>query len=271
MQAGAALHHRIVPGASTAPVLAALFVVECDLDMPLVSLPRPGPQFVVRFGASERDSLEVHALGARGKVHRKVGRRGQRAVVARLRPGAPAAVLGTSASTIAGRIVSLDELWGAAAVRRLVDRLFRSRDMNDAAAVLEMAIADRIAAAHGRGANSGRDGYERDERAQLVLNAADRLPRENVSAVAAGLGVSERHLRRVFRDAVGVSPKEFTRLSRFHRALRVAREDAHASWASIAAAAGYYDQAHLIAEFRAIAGAPPRAFLNELRAASSVG
>ena len=89
-------------------------------------------------------------------------------------------------------------------------------------------------------------------------------------AVASGLGVSERHLRRVFHETVGVSPKAFAKLTRFHRALRAARDDAHAGWASIAAAAGYYDQAHLIAEFRAIAGATPRALLDELRTAPSI-
>jgi hypothetical protein len=36
-------------------------------------------------------------------------------------------------------------------------------------------------------------------------------------------------------------------------------------------AAGYYDQAHLIAEFRAIAGVTPRALLGEIHAAASVG
>ena len=35
-------------------------------------------------------------------------------------------------------------------------------------------------------------------------------------------------------------------------------------WTSIAAAVGYYDQAHLIADFHAIAGATPGAFLREL-------
>lgn len=257
----ALLHNRIAPSASTAPVVAAMFVVECDLETtPLLSIPRPEPQFVVRFGASARDSLDVHAVGARGKVHRKVGRRGQRAVVARLHLGAPESVLGAPASTIADRIVPLAELWDAASVRRLADRLFGAHDMSDAAAILETAIADRFAAARGRG-----------DRERLALSAAKRLSGATVNTVAADLGVSDRHLRRVFREAVGVSPKTFTRLTRFHRALRAARGGGHASWASIAAAVGYYDQAHLIAEFRAIAGAPPRAFLDELRAASSFG
>ena len=83
-------------------------------------------------------------------------------------------------------------------------------------------------------------------------------------AVASDLGVSERHLRRVFREAVGVSPKTFAKLTRFHRALNSAREKDEPAWASIAAAVGYYDQAHLIADFHAIAGTTPSAFLAEL-------
>jgi AraC-like DNA-binding protein len=74
----------------------------------------------------------------------------------------------------------------------------------------------------------------------------------------------------VFHEAVGVSPKAFATLVRFQRALDVARNDSGATWANIATASGYYDQAHLIAEFRAIAGVTPRALLGELRAARSL-
>jgi AraC-like DNA-binding protein len=251
---------RIAPSASTASAVSALFVYDCHRDGPGVSIPRPEIHLVVRFGPSARRGLDIHAFGVGQTVHRKVIRRGQRSVTARLQLGAPDAVLGAPASALAGRIVALEDLWGDVATRRLYARLADARDTVDAAAVLEGAIAERLATANGRRA-----------RAELALAAAERLTSAHVNAVAADLGVSERHLRRVFRETVGVSPKSFAKLTRFHRALRAARESAPASWASIAAAAGYYDQAHLIAEFRAIAGVTPRALLGELRAAPLLG
>ena len=263
VQASAAHRDRITPSASTASALSALFTYDCDRDSPGVVIPRPELQLVVRFGPSSRNGLDVHAFGARQRVHRKLIRRGQRSVTARLALGAPEAVLGVPASAMAGRIVALEDLWGDVAVRRLCARLGDTRDMAGAAAVLESAIAERVAVARANGYPA---------RAQLAVAAAERLTSGSVYAVAAELGVSERHLRRVFRETVGVSPKAFARIARFHRALGAAREeDGRAGWASIAAAAGYYDQAHLIAEFRAIAGVTPRVLVGEMRGAAAIG
>jgi AraC-like DNA-binding protein len=259
MQASSVRPGRIALSASTAPAVAALDVYECDCDCLGVAIPRPEIQIVARFGPSAQSGLDVHAFGGRQRVHRKLIRGGQRTVTARLRLGAAGAVLGAPASALAARCVALEDLWGDLATRRLRARLADARDPVGAARILEDAIAERLASADQRNAPG-----------QLALVAADRLASANVHAVADDLGVSERHLRRVFREAVGMSPKAFTKLTRFHRALRAAREDAHASWASIAAAAGYYDQAHLIADFRAIAGVTPRAFLGELRAAPAL-
>jgi len=251
---------RIAPGAATESAVATLLVYEYNHDMPGVSIPRPEVQLVVRFGPSARSGLDVHAFGVRERVHRKVLRNGQRTVTARLRLGAHEAVLGVSGSAIAGRIIALDDLWGDAPTRRLCDRLADTRNTVDAAAVLAHAIAERLAIAG-----------KCHPRARLALDAADRLVSANVNAVAVALGVSERHLRRVFRETVGVNPKTFAKLRRFHRALYTARQDNHANWASVAAAAGYFDQAHLVAEFRAIAGVTPMALLSELRGAGSNG
>jgi AraC-like DNA-binding protein len=249
---------RIEPSASTASAVAALFVHDCDRDGPGVSIPRPEIHLVARFGPSARGGLDVHAFGGRQSVHRKLIRNGQRSVTARLRLGVPDAVLGVPASAVAARVVALEDLWGDAAARQLCARLAEARDTVGAARVLESAIAERLA-----------NTDERHARAHLALAAADRLTNANVRAVADDLGVSERHLRRAFHETIGMSPKAFTRLTRFHRALRAGREG-QASWASIAALAGYYDQAHLIAEFRAIAGVTPRALLGELRAAPTL-
>ena len=256
MHASALDQHCIAPSGATASAVAALFVFECERDGLRVAIPRPEIQIVARLGPAARDGVDVHAFGGREKVHRKLIRSGQRAVTVRLQLGVPDAVLGVPASALAGRIVALEDLWGDAATRRLCARLADARDTIEAAAILDGAIAERLATAQG--------GHGR---AQLALAAADRLTSANVNAVASDLGVSERHLRRVFRETVGVSPKQFAKLTRFHRALRAAREDVPASWATIAADVGYYDQAHLIAEFRAIAGVTPRALLGELRAA----
>lgn len=234
-------------------MLEALYVDEFVADTPGVAIPRAEPQLVVRFGLPTSTGLDVHVMGARERAHRKLIRAGQRAVIARLRLGARSDVLGVPPACIAGRVVVLEALWGEAAARALTDQLAHARDVFGAAAVVDRALAERVAASDAKRADS-----------RLVLAAAEQLQRSSVRAVADDLMMSERNLRRVFRDAVGMSPKAYARLTRFHRALRAASERGGASWASIAALAGYYDQAHLIAEFREIAGATPRALLREL-------
>jgi AraC-like DNA-binding protein len=260
MDGSAAHHRRIVPGAPAASAIAALLVDERDRDLQGVAIPRPHVQVVVRFGPATRGGLDVHALGTRERVYRKLLPSGQRAVTARLQLGASEAVLGVPALALAGRTVPLEDLWGDIATQRLLDRLAGAPDLVAAAAVLERAIAERLADTDERGATE-----------RLALDAAERLTSASVSTVARGLGVSERHLRRIFRATVGVSPKAFSKLARFQRAIHAARTAEPTNWASIATLAGYYDQAHLIAEFRAIAGATPRAFLSELGAAPALG
>lgn len=81
---------------------------------------------------------------------------------------------------------------------------------------------------------------------------------ERVDAIAREIGISRQHLARQFLHHVGVSPKTFARVMRFRRVL--ASVESETDWADVAAAHGYYDQSHLIAEFRELAGATPSAF-----------
>lgn len=238
--------------------VATLFAYDFDADRTHLALPHPELHLVARFGSSVPGGLDVHVLGARERVIRKPIRRGQRSAMARLPLGAAESVFGAVAASLVGRIVPLEDLWGAATARRLSDRLAGARDTTEAAMFLEQAVVERRAPRGGA-------------HVRLVLDAARRLAEANVSVVATDLGMSERHLRRIFHEKVGIGPKAYAKLARFHRAVEAARAERHASWAGIAAAAGYYDQAHLIAEFRAISGVTPRALLGELRAAPAVG
>jgi AraC-like DNA-binding protein len=239
--------------------VSALFVYECERDTPGLLLPRPETYLVVRFGPGARNGLDAHAFGVRQKVHRKLLHHGQRTVTARLHLGAQRAVLGASASDLAGHVLALEDLWGATATQRLFERLADAPNTISAAAILDRTIAERLA--NGAGKLSG---------TRLALEAAERLTSAGVHSVATALGVSERQLRRLFHEIIGVSPKQFAMLTRFERALRAARARLPRNWASIAASSGYYDQAHLIAEFRRIANATPQALLRELHAASAL-
>ncbi|ACQ78913.1 transcriptional regulator, AraC family [Beutenbergia cavernae DSM 12333] len=91
--------------------------------------------------------------------------------------------------------------------------------------------------------------------------------RARVSAVAARVGLSERRLRTLFVDEVGIGPKTVARLARFSGArtavARAVATGGPTALADVAAAAGYVDQAHLTAEFREFAGVPPGRWVAE--------
>jgi AraC-like DNA-binding protein len=92
---------------------------------------------------------------------------------------------------------------------------------------------------------------------ELVGVAATLLADTNVAGTARRLHVSERRLRTLFAEGVGLSPKHFARIGRVRTVLAA---EPHLAWADVAAAAGYYDQSHMTAEFRHVMGVPPAAY-----------
>ena len=94
-----------------------------------------------------------------------------------------------------------------------------------------------------------------------AVRCLDQAKAPPMHAVAARLGVTRRTLeRRVLRE-VGLAPQMLHRVFRFRRAFRLLDQAPPGTWAQVAHAAGYFDQAHLIREFHRFAGAAPTAFL----------
>lgn len=170
----------------------------------------------------------------------------------RFRPGGLAPFLGVPMNAIADRFVHAHELWGTDG-SALRDALLAARSDEQRVRLVEAALVERAART------------PEPVQARLARRAmaalSDPTKPVRVDALASTLGVSDRHLRRAFSETVGIGPKAFARVARLQRAL--ARMHGSATWTSIAADAGYYDQAHMIAEFRALVGTTPAAFARE--------
>jgi AraC-like DNA-binding protein len=93
----------------------------------------------------------------------------------------------------------------------------------------------------------------------VVAEAVEEIAREPRLALpdlARRLAISERQLRRRFGRSVGLPPSTFARVTRMHRALRLAaRRDR--LWGTVAFDAGFSDQAHLSREIHALTGHSP--------------
>lgn len=86
----------------------------------------------------------------------------------------------------------------------------------------------------------------------------------DVKALAKGSGVVERHLERLFKRQVGLSPKFFSRVVRFNHLFGLIEENDF-SWAHLAFKTGFFDQSHFIRNFQEFTGEDPTgyAFENE--------
>lgn len=159
------------------------------------------------------------------------------------RPGGAYPFFAASQSAVAGQLVGLDELWGPGGAT-LRGRLLDAPTPAERLRLVERALVERAA------------GMLCPDAATAYAVAA--LGRGTpVAAVADRLGRTPRGFIRTFTERVGLPPKRFARIRRFQRLLASIPHDRPADWASLAGACGYYDQSHLIREFRALAGMTP--------------
>jgi len=84
----------------------------------------------------------------------------------------------------------------------------------------------------------------------------------DVARLARRLALSTRQLERRFQRGVGMSPKLFCRIQRFQHVFQVI-EGGRPNWVHLAVECGYYDQAHLIRDFRDFAGKTPSVLLGD--------
>lgn len=206
-------------------------------------------------------AADLCLVGARRRALLKEVRPAPLSVAILFRPGRAMPFFGMPASELTDRIVALDDVWGAQQAVPLREALGEARDPREIVDALQQALHARIGTPAFIASESAAACLARRAVQMLVSRGGDLEPQPRVRDIARTLGVSDRHLRRAFDAAVGVSPKEFARMVRLQRALGAAARPRQSHWTDIAAQAGYYDQAHMIAEFHELIGATPTAFM----------
>ncbi len=83
----------------------------------------------------------------------------------------------------------------------------------------------------------------------------------SVAEVQDRVGLSARRFIEVFRDQTGLTPKLFCRIRRFQTVLSLIGTAPGPDWPGLAFQCGYFDQAHLIRDFRIFSGLNPSAYL----------
>jgi methylphosphotriester-DNA--protein-cysteine methyltransferase len=166
----------------------------------------------------------------------------------RFRPAGARSIVGLPLDELAGRVEALSEIRPALA-----------------GALQQAASAARSPAACTAAVSSVLRGFVEKEPPKIVraaVRALGAVRSPGIEAIARNLGTSPRTLERRIPAEVGLSPKMLQRVLRFRRAFRMLDTTSPGLWGQAAAAAGYYDQAHMIREFRRFAGTAPTAFFH---------
>jgi AraC-like DNA-binding protein len=158
----------------------------------------------------------------------------------RFRPGMAAPFLRVRAEELTDRTIALEAFWGDAA-RELAGRLGEARSSEECRRILSAAV---------RPPESAPNGVQRA--IEVVASSHGDV---NLEWVARQAGMSERQFRRRCLEESGLAPKQLCRVLRFRRACALGERGL--PWGLIAAEAGYFDQAHLIRDFREFTGNTP--------------
>jgi AraC-like DNA-binding protein len=168
-------------------------------------------------------------------------------------PGGAYPFVGPPAGELRDAHLPLETLWGRCAVDDLRERLLQAQAPVERCQILEAVLLAQLARP-----------LDHHPAVTLALRAFAAAPRVPVIAqVADHLALSRARFFAVFRDEVGLSPKQFCRVRRFVRVLERVYPEERPNWAQVALEYGYYDQAHLCHDFQHFAGVSPSVYIRD--------
>jgi AraC-like DNA-binding protein len=165
------------------------------------------------------------------------------------RPGGAFPFFKLPANELQNIHVSLDELWSSVA-GELRERLLAAVTIEERFHLLESYLSAQVAripALH--------------PAVVFALRQFQRPYPITVAAVIEQTGFCARRFIQLFSEEVGMTPKVFCRIQRFHHAIKRLHQGCYDELSALAADCGYYDQAHFTHDFKAFSGINPTEYL----------
>lgn len=170
-----------------------------------------------------------------------------------VRPSAAACLLGRACGAVTDQALPWSAIVGESEAARLVDDVEQVNAEVDCLRALMVSMCRAME-------------WVTLERWQQAERLCETVGRQGAQA-GGDLGVGRRQLERRCLAVLGVPPKQFERLERFHRALSAVVTQNASPLVHTALDAGYYDQSHLALDARQLGGAS----LREMRAQATPG
>lgn len=168
-----------------------------------------------------------------------------------LKPWGLAPFVDAQMGELRDRCVPADALWGSG-LAELRDRLAEADSPSARLALVETELLPRLV-------DAAPD--ERDPAQHAARRLESSWGSGTVAALTSETGLSSNRLAARFTSVVGVTPKRLARIYRFARVVLSVDASSPPTWADLAQTAGYFDQPHLINEFRDFTGRTPTDYL----------
>jgi AraC-like DNA-binding protein len=164
-------------------------------------------------------------------------------------PGAFYRITGVAMHELANMYLDAEDIFGSC-VREVNEELFSATSYPQMIQIVETFLSTLVRKANRREHPidiTGRTMFQQNE--QYSLDGFLK---------ASCLG--HRQFDRMFKERVGIPPKQFLQIIRFDRAFRMKNRHPDKDWLSIAIHCGYHDYQHLVKDYKEFTGFTPKQF-----------
>ncbi len=254
------------PAPSLRPFVKFYYQVDATLDAAGIHQPVPArsPEILEFMFAThyvverlnhgtKQNACAAALVGAKTHRHVNLSLSGRvDAFTIAFRPGGIAALFGVPSCELTDLDFDAGDVLGGA-IGSLREQLGEQHGIADRARVADRFLAARL---------------PQFAYASAAITSARLIHRCNgaiqVAQLAGHAGLGIRQFERRFREEVGVAPKLYARIVRFEAALRRKSAQPASRWSDIAYSLGYFDQMHMIHDFRRLSGETPVAIVDQL-------